>query len=1069
MLRRLRRIEIGSKSLIRKIIINRKQLHRKILLKFINLSKKPAKRIYTYIYSKKQYLYRFIHLLKLIFNNKYRRLNNSLKQARLKSGSIDSEEAERAWVDIKTEFSNDTPAEVYVQLAELYMSKGMLDDAKEILLEGVAALNDRGNKLSQATLVEYFQISKQRSEVSLNYRLAGLDSYRQQIEFYKMSKTRRSKDSPKIAIVTAVAGGYDVLRPPAVIDSRFDYIAYADSPVENPGIYDVRPLPYIDADSTRSARFVKTNVHKLLPEYDYVVWIDANILAVGEIYPLVEKFMKSGKDFGAILHPLRRSPFAEMNACIRARKDDVAAIKEQRDYYRSIGYDTDQLIESNILIYNLNSESTRQFLDIWWNQIDRFSRRDQLSINYSLDKAKVDWTTIMEPGLSSRNHPAFALVDHGLDTPRHWQLMRKLGAETVDPLTLTATSSSKQVSSDTIDTVTAIVCVHNALEDVKMCLDSIKRHKADDKFNLIVVDDGSGDDTKTYLEEFVDKESSWAKLVRHDQARGYTVAASVGLQNSDADLSILLNSDTIVTAGWYRKMARAIERTPGAGIVGPMSSAASHQSVPEHRSAETQTAINTLPHDVSVDEMNQYCESWSSKQVYPRVPLVHGFCFGVTRQVIETIGYLDAESFPRGYGEENDYCFRAADAGFGLVIATDTYVYHEKSKSFVGEERIKLMQDGARALRDKHGQRRIDRAVSTMQENPYLRLMRQQAEDLYRTRELIRRNYENVVLTPEGVGSLSVYSYEQLKHSLVQLNGELVDWERAVKSKRQDGPRVSVVVLVLNNTEMTVRCINSILSASSNNSFEVIVVNNGSQLDTTDEIHRLYGDDNRVVLVDINQNVNFALGNNIGFGYARGEYSVFLNNDTYVTNGWLDSLVDQLAGGADIAQPLLLYPDGLIQSAGVVFSARSDLGFALYANQPITKRNNHSRELQAVTGACLAIRSVDYARLHGFDPEYINGQEDIDLCLRLAESKDGQPAKVVLDADSIVYHDESKTPGRGKYRYANREVFLKRWSGKVKSDAEGIFEADGYDVLEWKPESREGLLRDVAIYIPMIN
>src|SRR5690606_10959538 len=125
--------------------------------------------------------------------------------------------------------------------------------------------------------------------------------------------------------------------------------------------------------------------------------------------------------------------------------------------------------------------------------------------------------------------------------------------------------------------------------------------------------------------EFKESESSWTTLIRHESALGYTQAASAGLRASSADLTILLNSDTIVSHGWYQEMANAIEQTPGVGIVGPLSSAASHQSVPQHQSSETQTAINDLPHGVTVDMMNSYCETWSGKRNLPHVPLVHGF------------------------------------------------------------------------------------------------------------------------------------------------------------------------------------------------------------------------------------------------------------------------------------------------------------------------------------------------------------------------------------------------------------------------------------------------------------
>lgn len=108
----------------------------------------------------------------------------------------------------------------------------------------------------------------------------------------------------------------------------------------------------------------------------------------------------------------------------------------------------------------------------------------------------------------------------------------------------------------------------------------------------------------------------------------------------------------------------------------------------------------------------------------PFVPLVHGFCLSITADVINEIGYFDEEHFPRGYGEENDFCFRAENAGFILAIALDTFVFHAKSKSYVSNERVTYMRDGMSNFVAKHGAERIASAVKFMEENPHLQYMR---------------------------------------------------------------------------------------------------------------------------------------------------------------------------------------------------------------------------------------------------------------------------------------------------------------------------------------------------------
>jgi GT2 family glycosyltransferase len=125
--------------------------------------------------------------------------------------------------------------------------------------------------------------------------------------------------------------------------------------------------------------------------------------------------------------------------------------------------------------------------------------------------------------------------------------------------------------------------------------------------------------------------------------------------------------------------------------------------------------------------MNRLCELWTPATLLPYVPLIHGFCFGIKREVIDTIGFLDEDNFPRGYGEENDYCFRASDAGFLLVVATHTFVFHAKSKSYPDSTRIALMREASDALDRLHGAHRKLRAVESMEGNPILKQFRRYA------------------------------------------------------------------------------------------------------------------------------------------------------------------------------------------------------------------------------------------------------------------------------------------------------------------------------------------------------
>lgn len=573
--------------------------------------------------------------------------------------------------------------------------------------------------------------------ISVARRMLNLDAFREQVADYRSARAGRrpaaEPHAPKIAIFTAISGGYDALNLPERLDSRIDYIVFTDTPIPDTGIWQARPVTYILDDPTRTARFVKTHPHWLLAEYDVAVWIDANIMIVGDIYPLVERFISSGLPVGAVPHPIRKSVHEEADACVRYNKDQRAVLSEQAGRYRATGFDCTDLIESNLMMFNLRDERVPAFLDTWWAEIDRYSKRDQLSINYALRKAGIDWHRLTEHPDSARNHPALALVPHSYGAGPATILLEALQAPDIDPYAAPSYSSVREarIAGHSGRRIDIIVCVHNAYEDVRICLESIGRNRKSNNQRIVIVDDGSAALTADYLRAFARSEPG-VELIRNSDAAGYTRSANIGLSASTGDLAILLNSDTVVTDGWAEKLADAVFSTPGAGIVGPMSNAASHQSIPEHRSSSRgQTAINPLPRGLTPDDMNRLCEEWTKEELLPRVPLVHGFCFGITRSALQKVGLFDEASFPRGYGEENDYCFRATDAGFGMVIATHTFVYHAKSKSFSGEDRIALMKAGSDQLIRLHGLARKTRAVGTMESNPFLVRMREHATALY--------------------------------------------------------------------------------------------------------------------------------------------------------------------------------------------------------------------------------------------------------------------------------------------------------------------------------------------------
>jgi len=249
------------------------------------------------------------------------------------------------------------------------------------------------------------------------------------------------------------------------------------------------------------------------------------------------------------------------------------------------------------------------------------------------------------------------------------------------------------------ETIEVVVPVFNAPDETLDCLRSIEVNTPFPHL-VTVIDDGSSSETALRLEAFA-RHKPWIKIIRNPKNLGYTMAANRGLAQSKAKWVVLLNSDTIVTAHWLEGLLECAASDSNVAFVGAVSNAASWQSVPQLTDAAGKFKTNSIPHGLTIEDMASIVERESTRE-FPEVPLLNGFCTLMRRSVLDEIGFLDEEAFPVGYGEENDLCVRATNAGYKLRIADHVYVYHVKSVSFGSGRRTELVKLGAQAFKRKH-------------------------------------------------------------------------------------------------------------------------------------------------------------------------------------------------------------------------------------------------------------------------------------------------------------------------------------------------------------------------------
>ncbi|MFG1481085.1 glycosyltransferase family 2 protein [Xanthobacter sp. V4C-4] len=266
-----------------------------------------------------------------------------------------------------------------------------------------------------------------------------------------------------------------------------------------------------------------------------------------------------------------------------------------------------------------------------------------------------------------------------------------------------------------------IVPVYNGAETVLRCLKALQA-ATDTPFRVQVVDDGSRAYTTRLLEQLVAGDGRF-HLHRRAANRGYTKSVNEGLRLTRAPWVVILNSDTVVSSGWLGRLHRALAAVPGAGLAGPLSNAASWQSVPQVKTMDGRWSQNDF---IGPDQVEQVQARLAavSRRGYPLFPLLNGFCTLFSRAVFERCGDLDEDAFPLGYGEETDLCLRARAAGFKAVVADDCFVYHEKSVSFGSATRAGLTRQGGFELKNKHPGVNIAALEEVMRSDPVMAALR---------------------------------------------------------------------------------------------------------------------------------------------------------------------------------------------------------------------------------------------------------------------------------------------------------------------------------------------------------
>ena len=285
---------------------------------------------------------------------------------------------------------------------------------------------------------------------------------------------------------------------------------------------------------------------------------------------------------------------------------------------------------------------------------------------------------------------------------------------------------------------------------------------------------------------------------------------------------------------------------------------------------------------------------------------------------------------------------------------------------------------------------------------------------------------------------------EHLKRINVQAEVEIlpINLYRVKYNLPEVLPMVSIIISTRNNPELLQKCMESILKKTSYKNVEIIVVdNNSDEPETVKYLSELQNKREVKILAD-KREFNFSAINNQAAQNAKGEFLLFINDDTEVIHKeWLSEMVCIVAQDrVGVVGAKLWYPNNTLQHGGIILGIKGVAGHAHKyfdkLNQGYLGRANLIQEFSAVTGACMLVKKELFNRVGGFDENLAIAYNDIDLCLRIRK----QGLKVVWTPYAELIHHESQSRGDDfqdeKYERLKKEsaYLLNRWGDIIQND-----------------------------------
>ena len=222
--------------------------------------------------------------------------------------------------------------------------------------------------------------------------------------------------------------------------------------------------------------------------------------------------------------------------------------------------------------------------------------------------------------------------------------------------------------------VDIVIPVRGAAAATRRCVDSVLAARQQRAFELVVVDDASGDAELTgFLRELA--RDGRITLLEQPEPQGFAAAVNRALTAHGERDAVILHSDAVVANDWLDRLAYHAQREPGVGVVAPFSSRGGVAGYPRLQAA------NALPDAAGVALLDRLFTRANARQ-HVALPFASGPCLYLRRECLVAVGAFDGTPLGSDWGVEIDFCLRAASVGFHHFLAGDVYVGHAGEASF---------------------------------------------------------------------------------------------------------------------------------------------------------------------------------------------------------------------------------------------------------------------------------------------------------------------------------------------------------------------------------------------------